>query len=204
MTVDLAHLEPCRVTAVLAIQDRADRRRTCQIPKASWGEELRALLSQAVKRRLISDVPLGIFLSGGMDSSAVLAFADRHVPAEQLKTFSIGFHEKVVRRIALCASAWRHSSTATIATRFLSLDKASELIPDVLSRLDEPMGDSSILPTYLLCRFARQRVTVALGGDGGDEMFAGYDPFKALNLAKWYRAPCAATGCIVASGHLPN
>ena len=152
----------------------------------TWGEELRGLLSQAVKRRLISDVPLGIFLSGGIDSSAVLAFAARHVPANQVKTFSIGFREpsfdesKHAKRVAgLLGSDHCHE--------ILSLDAAGELIPAVLSKLDEPMGDSSIIPTYLLCRFARQRVTVALGGDGGDELFAGYDPFKALRLAQWYQ-----------------
>jgi len=155
-------------------------------PEVEWGEELRSLLSQAVKRRLISDVPLGIFLSGGIDSSAVLAFATRHAPPEQTATFSIGFHEKSFDEssyasgvAALFRSAHNH--------QMLSLDKASELIPHVLSRLDEPMGDSSILPTFLLCRYARQRVTVALGGDGGDELFAGYDPFKALGPATWYR-----------------
>lgn len=155
-------------------------------PEDAWGEELRALLSQAVKRRLISDVPLGIFLSGGIDSSAVLAFASRHVPPGQIGTFSIGFHEAsfdestYARRVAAQFRSDHHH-------QMLSLDRAGELIPSVLSRLDEPMGDSSILPTYLLCHFARQRVTVALGGDGGDELFAGYDPFKALAPAMWYR-----------------
>ena len=152
----------------------------------SWGEELRALLSQAVKTRLISDVPLGIFLSGGIDSSAVLAFATRHIPPQQLKTFSIGFREESfdesthARRVATLFGSDHHHDV-------LDLDKATELIPGILSKLDEPMGDSSILPTYLLCRYARERVTVALGGDGGDELFAGYDPFKALGPAKWYR-----------------
>lgn len=152
----------------------------------AWGEELRALLSQAVKRRLISDVPLGIFLSGGIDSSAVLAFATRHIPAAQARTFSIGFHERsfdesaFARRVAEHFGSDHHHDV-------LSLDKASDLVPQVLSKLDEPMGDSSILPTYMLSRFARTGVTVALGGDGGDELFAGYDPFKALRLAQWYQ-----------------
>jgi asparagine synthase (glutamine-hydrolysing) len=154
-------------------------------PENAWGEELRALLSQAVKRRLISDVPLGVFLSGGIDSSAVLAFAARHVPPERLGTFSIGFDEPsfdesvYAQQVAGIFRSDHHHQV-------LNLDKASELIPGVLSRLDEPMGDSSILPTFLLCRFARQGVTVALGGDGGDELFAGYDPFKALGPATWY------------------
>jgi asparagine synthase (glutamine-hydrolysing) len=155
-------------------------------PEDAWGEELRALLSQAVKRRLMSDVPLGVFLSGGIDSSAVLAFATRHVPPGQLGTFSIGFHEasfdesEYARRVAGLFRSNHHH-------QMMSLDKAGDLVPQVLSRLDEPMGDSSILPTYLLSRFARERVTVALGGDGGDELFAGYDPFKALGPAMWYR-----------------
>ena len=146
---------------------------------------MRGLLSQAVKRRLVSDVPLGIFLSGGIDSSAVLAFAARHIPPHELKTFSIGFSERsfdesayAERVAAYFGSDHRH--------QVLSLDAASELAEKILSMLDEPMGDSSILPTFLLCRFARQYVTVALGGDGGDELFAGYDPFKALAPAQWY------------------
>ncbi len=157
----------------------------------SWGEELRSLLSQAVKIRLTSDVPLGIFLSGGIDSSAVLAFATRHIRPRQLKTFSIGFREESfdesahAQRVATLFGSDHHHDV-------LDLDKATELIPGILSKLDEPMGDSSILPTYLLCRYARERVTVALGGDGGDELFAGYDPFRALGPAKWYRrlVPC--------------
>lgn len=155
-------------------------------PEGAWGEELRALLSQAVKRRLISDVPLGIFLSGGVDSSAVLAFAAQHVPAAQLKTFSIGFNEPSFDESAYAHRVARHFGSDH-HLEMLNLDTASEMVGQVLSRLDEPMGDSSILPTYMLSRFARSGVTVALGGDGGDELFAGYDPFKALNLAQWYQ-----------------
>jgi asparagine synthase (glutamine-hydrolysing) len=154
--------------------------------EAAWCEELRALMSQAVKRRLVSDVPLGIFLSGGIDSSAVLAFATKHALPGDIKTFSIGFREAsfdesayALRAAAAFGSDHRHE--------VLDLDTASDLIPEVLAKLDEPMGDSSILPTYLLSRFTRTRVTVALGGDGGDELFAGYDPFRALRLAQRYR-----------------
>lgn len=156
-------------------------------PVPAWCEELRELLSAAVKRRLISDVPLGIFLSGGIDSSAVLAFAVRHMPAEQAKTFSIGFNEP-----SFDESAWAQRVAAVIGSdhrnEMLDIDMAADLVPHVLSQLDEPMADSSILPTYLVSRFARREVTVALGGDGGDEMFAGYDPFKALRWAERYQA----------------
>lgn len=154
-------------------------------PEKVWGEELRHLLSQAVKRRLISDVPLGIFLSGGIDSSAVLLFASQHVPAGKNQTFSIGFHEP-----SYDESGYARHAADLIGSdhreRILDIESAKDLIPEVLARLDEPLGDSSILPTYLLCKFAREHVTVALGGDGGDELFAGYDTFKALNIAKWY------------------
>ena len=150
-------------------------------------EELEHLLSQAVRRRLISDVPLGIFLSGGIDSSTALAMAAQHRPAASIKTFTIGFTERsfdespYARQVAdAIGSAHRESC--------LDLELARDLIPSVLRRLDEPLGDASILPTYLLSEFTRQHVTVALSGDGGDELLAGYDPFKALAPARLYAA----------------
>ncbi|QJR16496.1 asparagine synthase (glutamine-hydrolyzing) [Usitatibacter palustris] len=154
-------------------------------PERVWGEELRHLLSQAVERRLMSDVPLGIFLSGGIDSSAVLAFAAQHQPARDIKTFSIGFHEPSFDESAYARDVARHFGTEH-HERILGVDDARALAPKVLARLDEPFADPSIVPTYQLCEFAREKITVALGGDGGDEMFAGYDPFKALAIAGWY------------------
>lgn len=152
-----------------------------------WAEELRTLLSDAVRRRLVADVPLGVFLSGGIDSSAVLAFATRHAGAERVKTFSVGFREpsfdesRYARQVAAHFGSEHHEE-------ILGTEEARELVPHILSRIDEPIGDSSIIPTYLLCRFARSHVTVALGGDGGDELFAGYAPFKALAWARAYSA----------------
>ena len=154
--------------------------------EAQWCEELRALLGRAVKRRLISDVPIGSFLSGGIDSSAVSVFAARELGPGRLNTYSIGFEEPTfdetafARRVADLIQS-KHS------VRTLSIDTAREVIPSVLRRLDEPLGDSSLLPTYLLCGFAREHVTVAIGGDGGDELFAGYDPFRALRWADLYQ-----------------
>jgi asparagine synthase (glutamine-hydrolysing) len=156
-------------------------------PEEEWGTQIRELLDRAVQRRLMSDVPLGVFLSGGIDSSAVTAFASRHLPAGQLKTFSVGFDEKsfdeskYARQVADFFGTDHHTET-------LSLDRAHNLLDECLARLDEPLGDSSLLPTYLLNRFTRQHVTVALGGDGGDELFAGYDPFRALGKAQFYQA----------------
>lgn len=151
-----------------------------------WGEELRFRLDTAVRRRLVADVPVGIFLSGGLDSSAVTAFASRHVRAGNLKTFSIGFEEASfdesahARRVAKLFGTDHHED-------ILSITKAHSLLPTIARRLDEPMGDSSLLPTYLLSEFTRKRVKVALGGDAGDELFAGYDPFAALRKAELYR-----------------
>ena len=148
-------------------------------------EELRHLLLQAVERRLISDVPLGLFLSGGIDSSVVLACARRLRPDAAIKTFTIGFTDPTFdesahgRAMAAAAHADHHEE-------ILDLDRARDLIPEVLRRLDEPLGDGSILPTYLLSAFTRRKVTVALSGDGGDELFAGYDTFGALGAAQIY------------------
>jgi asparagine synthase (glutamine-hydrolysing) len=148
-------------------------------------EELRHLLTQAVSRRLMSDVPLGIFLSGGIDSASVLASAAQQLPPASIRTFTVGFTEPSFDESAEA----RQTSDfigSTHATEILDLQTARALIPDVLKRLDEPLADPSLIPTYLLSRFTRRHVTVALSGDGGDELFAGYDPFRALTPARHY------------------
>jgi len=155
-------------------------------PEEEWGQQIRELLERAVRRRLVADVPVGVFLSGGIDSSAVTALAARHVSAGSLKTFSIGFHENTFDETAFGRRVSAKFNTDH-RIEMLSLKRAQELIPRCVNRLDEPMGDNSLLPTYLVNGFARQRVTVALGGDGGDELFAGYDPFHALRRAELYR-----------------
>ncbi len=154
-------------------------------PESRWGEKIRDLLRRAVRRRLAADVPVGVFLSGGIDSSAVAALAAETVEAGRLKTFSIGFLEKSFDESAEAQRAAALFGTEHTSRR-LSMARAAELMPVVAAGLDEPFGDSSILPTYLLCRETRKKVTVALGGDGGDELFAGYDPFLALRAARVY------------------
>jgi len=150
-----------------------------------WAGELLEVLDRAVKRRLMSDVPLGVFLSGGIDSSAVAALAARHLPAGRLRTFSVGFTDPSFDELPYAREAAAFIGSVH-QTEVLDLSRARELIPGLLARLDEPMGDGSLLPTWLLCGFTRRHVTVALGGDGGDELFAGYDPFKALRTADVY------------------
>ncbi len=149
------------------------------------GLELRTLLTNAVNRRMVADVPVGVFLSGGIDSSTILACASQGEAADRIKTFSIGFHEKEFDESDL-ARAIAGQFGSDHYEEIFGIDSARDVADHVLNMLDEPMGDSSILPTYLLSRFARQSVTVALGGDGGDELFAGYAPFRALKTARLY------------------
>lgn len=153
----------------------------------SLAEELRHLLVEATARRLVSDVPIGIFLSGGLDSSAILAAATKRVPGNSLNTFTIGFTEESYDESGFARIVAEHIGTKH-DQKILDLAQARDLIPSVLDRLDEPTSDSSLIPTYLLSAFARQHVTVVLSGDGGDELLAGYDPFKALAPAAIYTA----------------
>lgn len=163
------------------VEDDALARRS----EESLADELRELLDRAVQRRLMSDVPLGVFLSGGIDSSAVAALAARHVGAENLRTFSIGFSEPSFDESAFARRAAEHIGT-NHACEILDLDTACEVLPEIFDQLDEPQGDNSLLPTWLLSRFTRRHVTVALGGDGADELFAGYDTFRGLHQAETY------------------
>lgn len=150
-----------------------------------WAEEVRNLLGAAVARRLRSDVPLGFFLSGGIDSAAVTALAARQLDPASMRTFTIGFTEASYDESAFARAAAAHYGT-THAERTLDLDGAVALAPDLLARMDDPIADGSLLPTHLLSVFAREQVTVALNGDGGDELFAGYDTFAALRMARLY------------------
>ena len=150
-----------------------------------WEEELRERLERAVVRRLMADVPLGVFLSGGIDSSAVALVAARHHKPGELLTFSVGFDDPSFDESAAAERVARLVGSRHHRTLF-SPERARALWPEVAARLDEPLADPSLLPTHLLCGVARRHVTVALGGDGADELFAGYDPFRALRWAELY------------------
>lgn len=140
-------------------------------------EHLGDLLCQAVKRRLLSDVPLGAFLSGGIDSSVVVALMAQ-LSDRPVQTFTIGFEE----------AAYSELEDARVVAQYLGTDHhemivkpaAFDILPRLVWHLDEPFGDSSAVPTYYVCQAARQHVTVALSGDGGDEVFAGYARYQAL------------------------
>jgi asparagine synthase (glutamine-hydrolysing) len=145
--------------------------------------ELRRLLNQSVKLRLVSDVPLGVFLSGGIDSSAVVALMSHFVSPDRIKTFSIGFRERDFDETPYAHLVADYFGTDH-RVEILDASKLFDLLPDVIDAYDEPFADASAIPTYALSRFTRKHVTVALGGDGGDELFAGYDPFVAHRIAK--------------------
>jgi asparagine synthase (glutamine-hydrolysing) len=142
------------------------------------------LLKESVKRRLISDVPLGVFLSGGIDSGVVSAFAQAEMPGK-VKTFSIGFEDPSFNEANYARLVSNYIGTEHYEQRMTPTDLLN-IIPSLPDILDEPMADASILPTYLLSKFARERVTVALGGDGGDELFAGYPTYLAHRFANQY------------------
>ena len=158
---------------------------------AEFIAETRAALARSVRRRLMSDVPLGVFLSGGIDSSAIVALMAEHVPPRDIRTFSIAFEDA-----SFDESRWARRVADHVGTdhrvRTFSAGAMLDMLPEVDAFLDEPFADASVLPTHLLSRFAREHVTVALGGDGGDELFAGYETFRADRVARvWRRAPRA-------------
>jgi len=148
-------------------------------------QKLDQLLRESVSRRLISDVPLGVFLSGGIDSSSIVAYMADLIPTQDIKTFSIGFEDKTCDESGYAKDIARHFKT-THHEKILSPETLLEILPDITNFLDEPFADASIIPTYLLSRFTRDNVTVALGGDGGDELFMGYPTFQANRLARFY------------------
>lgn len=161
-------------------------------PIDSLVDELISTLDRAVARRLVADVPVGAFLSGGIDSSTIAALAIRHTGVERLRTFSIAFDDSDFDESRYARLVARHIGAAH-QVDLCSVENMREALPSILGAMDEPLADASLLPTYQLCKSARQYVTVALGGDGADELMAGYDPFRALRYARWY-------GTVVPSG----
>jgi asparagine synthase (glutamine-hydrolysing) len=147
-------------------------------------ERLRDLMEDSVRMRLVSDVPLGILLSGGIDSSLVTAMAVRTSP-ETVKTFSISFAESSFDESQYARRVAQYLGTDHHEERF-SASIAANLVSEIGAWMDEPMSDPSLVPTYLLSRFTRKHVTVALGGDGGDELFAGYPMYFGHRMARAY------------------
>lgn len=151
-----------------------------RLPEEECLEELERRLAEAVRIRMISDVPLGALLSGGVDSSTVVALMSR-VSSAPVKTFSIGFHQQDFNEAEHARLVARRFGTEH--HEFVVEPNFTETLDQLTQFLEEPFADPSMLPTYYVCRMARQHVTVALAGDGGDELFAGYNRY-AVNLRR--------------------
>lgn len=152
--------------------------------EATCADMLADLLGDAIRMQMVSDVPLGAFLSGGIDSSAIVAFMSE-ASSIPVKTFSIGFDDKTYNELPYARAVARHFNT----------DHYEEILqPDIagvserlMRHLDEPFGDFSIFPTFLVSEMARRSVKVVLSGDGGDELFGGYDTYVAQSFDRYYR-----------------
>jgi asparagine synthase (glutamine-hydrolysing) len=151
-------------------------------------EELIELLTRSIKLRMIADVPLGIFLSGGIDSSSIAALAAANSSAP-IQTFSIGFSEASFDESAHAQAVARHIGSKHECFEF-EPDLAKETLEQLWNVLDEPIADASILPTFFLSKMTKKSVTVALSGEGGDELFGGYPTYQAHRLAGyWNQVP---------------
>ncbi|MFH1787847.1 MAG: asparagine synthase (glutamine-hydrolyzing) [Candidatus Altiarchaeota archaeon] len=184
----MSKLPPAHTLTVRDGEASTRRYWTVSLPEKPYGDEayhlerIRELIKKAVERRLMSDVPLGAFLSGGVDSSIIVAFMSEL--SDDVKTFSVGFTESSFNEL-------EHAKV--IADKFgtdhhefvVDMD-AVELLPKLLHFYDEPFADSSAIPTYIVSEMARTKVTVCLSGDGGDELFAGYDRYAACRAAGLY------------------
>ncbi len=156
-----------------------------------WLERVRETVTAAVRRRLIADVPLGALLSGGIDSSIVVALMAQ-ASSEPVRTFTVGFAEPRYdeRRYARAVAERWNTDHAELGIHA----EIAETLPRLAAALDEPLGDEAALPLFLICEQARSHVTVALTGDGGDESFAGYERYVAHELAGRLPASAAAAG----------
>ena len=203
-------------TALIAESGRVHKHRYYRLPAAidttrsedQWVEAVRAELERSVRDQMVSDVPIGAFLSGGVDSSAVVAFMRRH-SSRPVKTYSIGFHGSTgaqlynelpyARQVAELFGTDHHEIVVQ--------PDVATLLPDLIWHMDEPIADAAFITTYLVSKFARQDVTVILSGVGGDELFGGYKRYLDEHYRSLYRRiPSAIRSGVIAplAGLLPS
>lgn len=182
---------------------RDDQDEFCDLDDHAAEERLDHLIHQSVEQRLISDVPLGAFLSGGIDSTTVVSHMQR-IAHGKTRTFTIGFEEQEFDEAPLAREFARHLGTEHTEVT-LSARDALEVIPEIGTIYDEPFGDVSQIPTLLVSRLARRHVTVALSGDGGDELFCGYDRYQSAmkrwkKLSRWPHAVRSQVANMLSAG----
>jgi asparagine synthase (glutamine-hydrolysing) len=174
-----------RITPYWSIEDVAKNGQAnpLDVSDGAAAEQVESLLADAVRRRMVADVPLGMFLSGGIDSSTVAALMQAN-SARPIRTFSVGFHEQAYDEAACANKVAAHLGTEHTEL-YVTPAEARAVIPLLPEIYDEPFADSSQVPTYLVSEMTRRHVTVALSGDGGDEVFAGYNRYgQGLMLAR--------------------
>jgi asparagine synthase (glutamine-hydrolysing) len=162
--------------------------------EAALAEELRERLADSVRAHLVADVPVGVFLSGGVDSGALAALA-AGASAEPVRTFSVGFEERSFDELDHARLVARRYGTDH--HEIVLRPDAAQLLPEIVAAFDEPFADSSALPTYAVSRLAAGHVKVALSGEGADELFGGYFTYVADVLAPWLRGPARVAAPVV-------
>lgn len=191
LEIDLLHKDarPKPYWSLVEVASRGDR--NSELSEADAADQLERVLTDAVRRQTLSDVPIGALLSGGIDSSLICALM-QSVVSSPINTFTIGFDENAFNEAHHARDVASHLGTNHTEVFFSDKD-CLELIPSLPRIYDEPFADSSQLPTSLVMKLARSKVTVALSGDGGDEVFAGYNRYalvpKLWNYLKWMPEP---------------
>lgn len=162
---------------------KLDYSKKLDLSETEWKKRIIAKLDESVKLRMISDVPIGAFLSGGIDSSAIVALMAKH-SIKPIKTFSIGFNEEKYNELKYARIIAKKFNTDH--REFIVKPDAIGLLPSLVRQYEEPYADSSALATYYVCKMTRDFVTVALNGDGGDENFGGYGRYSVQKFGLWY------------------
>lgn len=182
LLLKLAEKPACEIKEYWDIDFQPDHSRK----EKQWIEEIDACLTETVNLHMVSDVPLGAFLSGGIDSGSVLAMMAKN-SRQPIKTFSIGFKEKEFNELDLAREIAAHYG-CDHHEQIIEPESVS-LLPKLVNAYDEPFADASAIPTYYVSKFAREYVTVALSGDGGDELFAGYNIYGFLRRIHKFNSP---------------